>query len=416
MTRASNASARTTTSWTRASPPPLPSRLPDQSKLLFSGSLYYGDKNVPGTVTSVTVGEQRDTRTMETVLLDLNRVGSDRLDTEIVFSHNFGSLDWEAPAEKAVHDLHTVNFVNRWGWFASEELFLRIGGDAQYSSLDSTSVGKVHTTEGGLYVTAEISLGRLQLIPSLKTVFRENDAPVPVPKFGLAYKVSDEVGLKNNYFRTFKFPTLNDLYWPADSFAKGNPDLKPEDGFGADFNLSYRKAGAFTFEGSLHTSYYRDAISWQSSAGLWRPDNIGKAWYLGSDDTVKSDLSDVLKLTLNYSFLMTYVLSDGYGLNDDKRMPYQPVHTFGLGLEIDWKHGSLSLTERYVGERYSTVLNVTRLDPYFTLDVDLVQRMGIYSLLLSIKNAFGADYRLVDGYPMPGCTIYTGLKLNYEKK
>ena len=40
-----------------------------------------------------------------------------------------------------------------------------------------------------------------------------------------------------NIGRSFRAPSFNDLYWPDDGFAYGNPDLKPETATNMDFGL-----------------------------------------------------------------------------------------------------------------------------------------------------------------------------------
>jgi len=390
--------------------------LPNYARLIASARAGASDKSLPGVMTSTTVGKERTVFTKESVMLDADRVGSDKVDTEVVLSHGYDSIDYEDPSSDSLHRLHTMDFINRWGWYAGEKLLFRAGGDFQYALLDSNGLGRVRDASGGLYAALEISADRLLVVPSLKAVARKSSAPVPIPKLGLVYRADDELILKNNYYRTFRFPALNELYWPSDATAAGNPDLDPEDGFGADFTVSYAKKDLFSLESSVYVSYHRDAISWYSVGGKWRPQNVGEAWYFGSEHSLKSGFDSFVSLSLNYAFLLTYVLTDDLGWKDDKRIPYQPVHTFSLGIEFAWKSGSLTFSERYASERFTTVDNVTRLDPYFTMDVDLVQRIGIYSLLFSIKNAFGADYRLVDGYPMPGCSVHTGLKVTYGKE
>lgn len=388
--------------------------LPNYARLLISVYGYYGDKYIPGPMNSASVGREKDTFTKASVMLDADYVGSDKIDTELIFSHDYNEIDWEDPASADIHRLHAFDMVNRWGWYAGDRLLLRAGGDARLSVVESSALGRKRDLSGGLFFTAEASKGDLQLIPSVKTVAR-GDHVVPIPKLGLVYSPSDTLTLKNNYYRAFRFPAMNDLYWPAQAGFEGNPDLKSEDGFGSDFVVFYQKDKSFSLESSAYLTYHRDAISWRTEGGKWSPDNIGEAWYFGSDHSYKTDLNPAVKLTLNYAFLHTYVLTDELGWEDDRRIPYQPVHSFGLGVDFLWRTGTLALSGRYAGERFTTVDNVTRLSPYFTMDADLTQRMGNFAFLFSLKNAFGEDYSLVDGYPMPGTTVYTGLRVNYEK-
>jgi vitamin B12 transporter len=390
--------------------------LPNYSRLVLSGDLYYGDKNIAGPVGSTTPGKQKDLSTRGTVLFDADYVGSEYLDTELTVSHSYNSLDWRDPGSAARQNLHTLTVINRWGYYAGPELSFNAGGDFRYSYLDSSNIGEKHTGDGGIYGTAEYHpTEKSMVIPSLKLVFFK-DGVVPVPKLGLVYYPNDEVTIKNNYFRTFKLPAINDLYWAADAFAEGNPDLTPEDGIGGDIVFGFRRKDLLSAESSLYVTYHRDAILWQPAGGKWRPANVGEALYFGSDSRIQSGFSERIILSLSYSFLMTYVLTEDLEFQDDKRMPYKPVHTFGLGIEVPWKTGSLLITQHYESERYTTILNVGELRPYFTLDLVLNQKIGkVYTLFAALRNLFGASYYSIDGYPMPGTTLTAGLKAAYEK-
>jgi vitamin B12 transporter len=390
--------------------------LPNYTKLVLTGDLYYGDKNMPGPIGLTTPGKQRDLSTRTTALLDMDYVGNENTDTELTLSHSYNSIDWKDPGAQSKHDLHTLTVINRWGYYAGPDLQLLAGGDYRYAHLESNNTGTIRAHEGGIYGTAEYYPSKDYLvIPSLKLVIFEGGL-VPVPKLGLVYYAGDEITIKNNYFRAYKLPAFNDLHWAADAFAEGNPDLKPEDGVGGDLVFEFRRKDLLSAESSLYFTYHRDAILWQPAGGKWRPANIGEALYFGSDSRIRSGFSDRLVLSLSYSFLMTYVLTGDLSFSDDKRMPYKPVHTFGLGLELNWEKGSLLVSQHYESERYSTVLNVNELRPYFTMDITVNQKVGdIYTLFFALKNVFGASYFSVDGYPVPGTTLTAGLKAAYEK-
>jgi vitamin B12 transporter len=210
-------------------------------------------------------------------------------------------------------------------------------------------------------------------------------------------------------------PALDDLYWPKQAGYEGNPNLKPEDGFGGDFILGYNKSNILSAETSLYVTYLNDAISWQSGkGGKWTPDNIGRAMYFGSDTFIKSDFSKYVILSLNYSFLLTYFLSDEVNFSDDKRMPYTPMHSIGLCAEFNWNSGQINLVAKYTSERYTTVSNVTELPGYFNIDINFSQKIKIFTIFASVKNALNNLYYLIDGYPMPGGSVTIGVKIEYE--
>ncbi|MBN2547032.1 MAG: TonB-dependent receptor plug domain-containing protein [Spirochaetes bacterium] len=390
--------------------------LPVYMKLIFSGDFYYGNKNIPGPINSMTPGKEIDYFAKGSLLFDADSVGSERIDTEMIINNNFNSISWIS-GTNYIHNLNTLSVINRWGIILTDFLSINLGGDFTYDYLDSTNIGKKNSFNGGGYLTMEFSINKIALIiPSIKLVYYKL-YPVPVPKLGFIFNIGKYFVLKNNYFRTFKLPTINQLYWPEDSFAEGNPDLKIEDGIGGDIILSFYKEKILSFESSFYVTYIHDAISWQPvSKGKWTPINVGEALYFGSDSIIKSGFSKYVNLFLSYSFLMTFVLDDDLTIESDKRMPYQPVHRLGIGAEFMWKTGNVNITGHFESERYTTTYNVTELKPYFTLDLNFSQNIKIITIFASIKNIFNSLYFLVADYPMPGGSVLIGLKIKYEKK
>jgi len=386
-------------------------------KILLSDDFYAGDKKVPGPINSGNAGKQTEFFNKLTLLFDADFVGTDRIDTELIVNKNYNRLDWTDSYGRSIHNLYTVSIINNWGFYIKDWFTLKSGGDFTYSYLDSSDLKLINKFDGGGYLTAEFSIKKTaQIIPSVK-LFYFKDYPIAVPKLGAVFYIGDNFILKNNFFRVFKLPALNDLYWQSSAFAEGNPELKNEDGFGSDIILSYTKNKILSAESSVYLTYFIDAIIWQAgSKGVWKPGNIGRAFYFGIDSSVKSLFSEYVKLSISYSFLLTYVLSEGFTFESDKRMPYQPVHNLGFSAEFNWKSGLVLFTGHYSAERYSTTVNVTELKPYFTFNIDFSQNIKILTLFMSVKNIFNYFYYLVDGYPMPGGSVTLGVKINYEKK
>lgn len=390
--------------------------LPYYMKLTFNGNYLYANKNIPGPVNSVDTGKEINNQSNVSVFFDADLVGNERIDTELTINYKFDNIEYYDLSYNSNHKINTINIINRWGFIAAKFLTVNIGGDFNYSYLDSTDLGNVLMFNGGGYLTLDFTiLKTAKIIPSVKLIYFK-EYPIAVPKLGFVFYLGKNFILKNNYYRTFKLPSLNDLYWTKDSFAEGNPDLKPEDGFGGDIILSYYKEKILYAETSIYINYIKDAILWQKSGKLWRPFNLGKAFYFGLDCEVKSDFSKYVELKGLYSLLITYALNDEFTFESDKRMPYCPIHSFGFGITFNWKKGNLNMTGNFKSERFTAVENVTKLDPYFTLDINFNQTIKIVTIFASIKNAFNFLYYLQEGYPMSGGSVIIGLKINYEKE
>ncbi|MDR2747715.1 MAG: TonB-dependent receptor [Treponema sp.] len=402
------------------------------AKLIAGGDLYYGDKNIPPSGISTASEKQRDVSTRQNLMLDIPG-GGDSFSVEASLSHVWQSLDYGASSS---HDFHTLSAINRWAWYPLDRLTLRLGGDYRYSRLKSSDMGLRGRHDGGLYVTGEFqSPGRLLIIPSLKAVFSGTSAaPVtPVPKLGLLWE-GPSLTVKNNYFRSFKFPDFEDLYW-AGGGMYGNADLKPEDGWGMDLGAAWKPVERIDFEGTFFTQWTADSIHWYGSGGIWRPENVGEAVFFGLDLKARLEIPlgrpagggpfERIGFSLSYQPLLSYLLSYGYGYSSNKRIPYMPPHSAAFSIDIPWKagasgaspwrpSGSLAVSGHYQGFRYSDTANIGRLRPYFLLNASVNQEINRnLSAFLVLRNILNRSYESFNDYYLPGLTASLGLRVKF---
>jgi vitamin B12 transporter len=398
--------------------------LPDLAKLIVNGSFYYGDKNIPTSGYSEIADKEYDYSTRENVMLEMPRIFHDTLAMEASLSHAWQRIDFRAPSG-SLTDVHSLAAVNRWTWYPLEALTLRTGGDYRYVFMDSGAFHDRH--DGGVYVTAEWSPRKtFTVIPSVKLAAKNGGPVVPVPKLGLLWKPVDSITVKNNYFRSFKFPDLQDLYWRGGG-ASGDPDLKPEDGWGGDLGAAWTHRTdtglGFGLEGNGFAQWYDNSIHWYSSGGGFKPQNVGGAFFYGADTTARLELPfakgpfDKIAFSLSYQYMMSYLLAYGYTFGSDKRIPYMPVHSAGAAAELSWETGSFTLSGRYTGERFAEVGNISLLDPSVLLTAGLDQRIGKHVAAFAVfRSALNRSfsYQTFYDYPMPGITLTLGLKTSFD--
>jgi vitamin B12 transporter len=362
-------------------------------------------------------------------MLDMPRAWRDDLAMEASLSYSLQRLDYAPPAGKnSLHDQQMITAINRWSWYLPK-LTLRSGWDYRFNYLDSTDTGLRDRHDGGLYLTAEYKPHKTFLIiPSVKTVFStpSEQSIVPVPKLGFLWMPTDSLTIKNNYFRSFKYPDFEDLYWGADANTRGNPDLKPEDGWGGDLGAAWHHENGISIESTFFTQWTADSIHWSTGpGGIWSPQNVGEAIYFGLDSKIRGEISLLpspfrkIGLSLSYQYLLSYLLSYGYTYASDKRIPYMPVHTVGASLDIPWgkegsgKSGSLLVSGHYEGLRFANTSNITKLDPYFLLSVNINQEIGKnLTAFAAARNILNSSYESFSDYPMPGITVTLGMRMN----
>jgi vitamin B12 transporter len=370
-------------------------------------------------------------------MLDMPRVFHDDLATEASLGWHFIRRDYITPADAfSRHDQQNITVINRWNWYSSTQLALKSGFDYRFKNLDSTDIGKQNRHDGGIYLTAEYKpVQHFMIIPSVKAVFTSEGDTLftAVPKLGWVLNVADSLAFKNNYFRSFKFPDFEELYWSegaggaavgsgAAYGSVGNPDLHPEDGWGGDIGLSLSFKELFSFESMFFTHWLKDSIHWyQGTGGIWRPENVGEAVFFGLDSrltfNIPVSLGRIKKIipSVSYQYLLSYLLSFGYCLASDKRIPYNPAHTIGASLEVPWDSGAILINWHYESLRYEDRANLMRLKPHFLLNAAINQKVGKnLRAFVVARNILSESYQSFADYPMPGITLTLGLRANLE--
>ena len=400
--------------------------LQDLSKLIASSNFYYGDKNYPSSGFSSNFGNQRDFSGRQSLMLDMPRAFRDDLASEISLSWSFSQRDYTSPSGAvSLHNQHSLGAINRWSWYSTDRLTMKSGVDYRFIFLDSTEIGSRSRHDNGVYLTAEYKPSKSFLvIPSVKAAFTSGGSAdiTAIPKLGLLWSVTESFILRNNYFRSFKFPDFEELYWSGGG--AGNPNLRPEDGWGADLGAEWHVTKQTKLESVFFTQWTKDSIHWfYGNGGIWRPENVGEAVFFGIDSKIRFEIpvafGPVKKIvpSFSYQYLLSYLLCYGYTFDSDKRIPYSPEHTIGGSLDFLWDKGSLLISGHYESLRYHDTANLTELKPHFLINAVVNQKAGKnLSVFGALRNILNKSYESFYDYPMPGTTLTLGLRTNIEIK
>lgn len=117
-----------------------------------------------------------------------------------------------------------------------------------------------------------------------------------ISPLGIPLSITPSIGT------AFKAPTINDLYWPADSWSQGNPNLLPETSKTMDIGIAWH-GKAVDVGLNLYKTNVKNLISWQSnSSWIYTPVNIGKASIKGAELTAVIE-NRIANLGLDLAFL-----------------------------------------------------------------------------------------------------------------
>jgi vitamin B12 transporter len=395
----------------------------DTSALLSDTKWYYARRNFPVTPNSTGSALAKDFSVTENVLFNAPLIFREELGTEASLSYQYSNTRYGVDTRSFDHYL---TGINRWNWYAGEKLTLRSGLDWRFLYVDSRSATETEPIKtgnlGGLYVTAEyLPLKKIALIASIKGV-TDTRQGTAVPKLGFRWDISSQFTLKNNYFRGFKFPDFDDLYYRSiDNIFAGNPNLKPEDGWGADLIGEFTLNDRFTVSTAVYAQWTTDSIHWVKSAGgRWSPENIGNAFMSGADVRpvltldIKRGGIQTLKLGFTYQFQLSRLLSGSLVFDDGFRIPYTPTHITGGSVDLQWKTGSFLLSVHYETARYADTLNQISLAPYCVAHLTCNQNLGKrVTVFASLRNILNAHYESFAAYYMPGISLTAGARVKF---
>ncbi len=241
------------------------------------------------------------------------------------------------------------------------------------------------------------------------------------PKLGTVFNFGKywQTSLKFNIGTSYRAPTFNDLYWPADAWTQGNPDLKPESGWDYDCGLRFQFPilNGLYWESTYFQNQMKGLIIWKEKNGIWSPENVNKAMIRGIENSLSfKPFKKFLEISGNYTFLDARNKTNERTVFN-KRLVYRPKNTANINLNCSFSVFTLSYQFSYTGLRYTTNDNTDYLPSYKTSDITLNYKPKTDSadllLSLQIKNIFDERYEIVKNMPIPGRELRLALKIGY---
>ncbi len=242
---------------------------------------------------------------------------------------------------------------------------------------------------------------------------------------GIHYQLLKQVALKINANKSYRQPTLNDLYWPQG----GNPNLKPEESYEADGGIEFKKIRgvvSVSFEGTYFNRHTTNWIIWLPTASnFFSPRNIAKVYSRGTE--TKTELAyTTKKLSLKLLVNTSYVLSTNQqstNENDNsvgRQLIYTPRYTGQSTFVGTYKNFTLLFSQSYTGYRFTSTDNTSWLNPYYTANLKasytyVFTKVSV-NFFAGINNIFNKNYSVVSNRPMPLRNYEAGIALHYNTK
>jgi vitamin B12 transporter len=246
-----------------------------------------------------------------------------------------------------------------------------------------------------------------------------NATSVFLPGAGVTLRITDWLRLRANAQRSYRMPTLNELYY----FPGGNTSLKPEQGWSEDggYTVSLKTERLTVYHDlSVFNRNIHDWILWLGGA-IWTPHNIATVHSRGieTDNKITWQAGQWL---LHASAGTSYILStteSSYIQNDGsvgKQIPYAPRYNGRLNIGFTWRHIFFNYNHSYTGYRFITTDESAYLLPYqsgnFSVMYTLVINGRVFQLNAQYNNAWNAQYSVAGYRPMPMANWLLGLRLD----
>ncbi|MCF0242095.1 MAG: TonB-dependent receptor, partial [Treponema sp.] len=378
------------------------------NSLNIKDNFYYGNKEIPGTETSVNLSVQKDTD-------NLLSLGFTMPSLKEMFKINT-NLSWQtlnqtynSVKENSLHKLNTFTVQGNGTYFASTFFEESLGLMVKSDFLNSTDAGNVNQFSGFIKETTVLRPKDFINITVPLSVNFNGANFVFIPSIGVRFEIKN-IALFTNASRLFLFPNLNQLYWKNTGNACGNPNLKPEDGISFELGMEAKNIPV-PLSLTLFSNYYKNKIQWRTVNNIWTPQNTASAFYVGADLSLQYQPFSFLTFKLDYEYLYNTLLEEG--ASKGKRIMYTPEHTGTLLIKLNLDNFNISTSGHFVSKRYVSNLNISYLNPYFlwnaVFEYNPSDKIKIY---LKGENLLNMDYEESEGYPMPGISLEAGIKFS----
>ena len=206
----------------------------------------------------------------------------------------------------------------------------------------------------------------------------------------------------------FKAPTFNDLYWPADSFSSGNPDLEPEESNNKEVFVRYT-AGNIHASLTAYNNKVSNLIDWaQTRPYFYQPSNVGEAQLRGATLTTDWKKGDLLA-GFSYDYLDA---SDESGGADQGNQLARRARHAGMvfaGMTLDsW---TLRAEIQAQGQRFNDTANKESLAGYALTNLSASWQVNKdWAVQARINNLFDREYEQVKDYGTAGINAMLNLR------
>jgi len=235
-----------------------------------------------------------------------------------------------------------------------------------------------------------------------------------IPSVSASFRLNPAWSIRGQWAKTFRVPTLNDLYWVPG----GNAHLKPEYGIASEVGADWKKQlnAAWFIESKLgiFSNQVKNWILWTPGLAYWTPENIQHVNSLGWEQQLAiSWKHQHFRVAVQSAFQQVRSRPSGTDASKRLQLIYVPELGWNQQVHFSYKKTGLSLAGTYTGMRFTATDNSVSLPGFYVLNATLEQHFSLTELDVSaffqVNNLLNADYQVLQQRPMPLVNLMAGL-------
>ena len=313
--------------------------------------------------------------------------------------------------------------------FLSGNLRIQTGANATVSQAKSPGYGNGWKRQERLAIfaslRARIFKNRVESLLQVRQEWFNGKAAPFIPSLSASYVLTKKLRLRGQLSRTFRLPTLNDLFWQPG----GNPELQPEQGLSMEAGLHYAlhwRHIQLNLRSGVFSSRIKNWILWMPSSSFWKPENVHQVFSRGEE--VACDFS--WKINKSSGFDMASALqfvnvspenvAATSSVKQGRQLVYVPHLTWNGRAAFHHQHTDVEITSTYTGIRYTTSDNSTSLPAFLLFNASVSQEILLMrhqaTAFIQVSNLFNVNYQAIAWRPMPLRSVMAGISFAFQPK
>ncbi len=390
----------------------------DRQKIAFNSGFYKNKSGAPGPITSPDTDDKQNKKS-DYLDLGWNFQYDAKTEASARIYNNYDRLDfientagsfWDTANSRAVHTTQARGINLQGSRFLTNNCRLIGGLDYIANFNNSTSSSKHRYNVKAGFLESQLKFfERLNLNLSVRVDDYSNFGTTVNPGLTFSTDITETIRCHGLFARSFRAPTFNDLYWPDEGWAKGNPNLVPEKGLTGEFGIKTEINKYFTFDITYYRNAFSDLINWAQAGSIWQPSNVNSALIDGIEFENSITFFENLLINLGYSYMSAI---------DNKRhkyLIYQPKQKLDFSIRLKETGDYLiEFKGQYTGVRFHDASNNIKVKPFLTLGFNASKKFSNgLTFFVSMDNLIGKKYQVIKDYPVPGFSLTSGLKLEF---